>query len=844
MTFKRCPETLLILRGFVSIILVSFSVLQVRAAPLTTEEIVQIETDLGITLSTAEKNDLAQIAKPDSPFPQWRIDAEARIEANRKAKLDVQVVDELGFPVQGAEVAVRLKKNAFKFGGVVQAQDLTDADGDLSSAGSTTADWERLVKGLFNALGTANNFKPKLAGLHEYLPGFLDWADANSLDVRGHLLIWPGSQGIEEMDTPGSIIGEDYGKHLSQGWPESLNSIPGYEGVVSYDVQQAVLTFKDSTRTQADKDAVEAVVDAEIGQWAGLWDVYEWDVINETLNNRLLMEIMGYDQMAEWFKIADANKVNPDCKLLINDYKIISAPEESGAPNFLKYSIRRDTYKSRIDQILADGGPLDRIGFQNRYTTGVPDPVTTYSRLEEWGNAYGFEMVGTEFEIVDRPLDNWYPYDFTELERAQITEETLTAYFSHPLATGLNAWTFMDNGDEQEKALAYYDGTVKLNGLVWYYLHRIRYNTDESFLADATGQGTVRGFKGDYEITVTHDGETQVFDYSLQGDDVLVLTVNSTISSAVVVEKWDFTGNSLIGINGTPTSFFENSNIAVTNTDQTGGAFDNTFTVNRSSGFSGNIFDTPLGINAGNTDTVTLQFTLSAWDLSNTALNNNSSGSSFGIRLRNDSAQNIMFLQVRAYKDSGGTEYLRLQGSYYDGSNAGQLIQGGYAASGLTGSSAITVGLTFNLDAETYTFWMGDPVTDDGSGWNDRFVSYTGSAPGISAQTISQFSWALFPFEGSGDMTGDFIELDEVVFSTAALNTFNFDLTDIQVSGGNLIIDFTGTAGTAWTVLGSTDLSDFTDVTADSTIVESPDGTYNVTVPMIGDRYFVRFGSP
>jgi hypothetical protein len=153
------------------------------AAALTPAEIQQIESDLGITLSAAEKTELAQIAKPDGLVPQWRTDAEARIEANRKADLGIRVVDLLGNPVEGADVLVELKKHAFRFSGVVQAQDLTDDSGNLSGAGSTPADWERLVKGLFNAVGTGNNFKPRLASLHQYLPGFLDWAEAN--DARG-----------------------------------------------------------------------------------------------------------------------------------------------------------------------------------------------------------------------------------------------------------------------------------------------------------------------------------------------------------------------------------------------------------------------------------------------------------------------------------------------------------------------------------------------------------------------------------------------------------------------------------------------------------------------------------
>ncbi|NDV63187.1 hypothetical protein G0Q06_12045 [Puniceicoccales bacterium CK1056] len=237
----------------------------------------------------------------------------------------------------------------------------------------------------------------------------------------------------------------------------------------------------------------------------------------------------------------------------------------------------------------------------------------------------------------------------------------------------------------------------------------------------------------------------------------------ATAQTTTIVEQWDFTDNSLIGVNGTATTFFDSASSAVQNADQTGGAFDNTYTVNRSSGFSGNVFsDNPLNISVDNTDTVTLQFTLAAWDVSNSP----GSDSSFNIRLRNASNQNVMQIQVRGWQDPNDSQtYLRLQGNYYNNSGGGQFIQGGWVG-GLTGSASITVGLTFNLVNETYTFWFGDPATDDGSGWVNRLNSYTGDAPGIGSQTITQLGWGLSPFEGNGDMTGDFLELDQVIFST------------------------------------------------------------------------------
>jgi GH35 family endo-1,4-beta-xylanase len=498
-----------------------------QAPALTNQEVEQYYEELGIILTEEEKSQIAAIVKPIEPLPQWRIEANHRIDLFRKADLMIEVVYADGDPVENASVSISLKKNAFHFGVVVRAEDLTDSQGRLAAAGSSADEWQSRVLALSNAVGTGNNFKPKLTSLHEYLPGFLDWTEAHDLYVRGHLLIWPGSKGIEEMDVPGNVIGVDYGKHLSLGKPESLHAIPGYEHVVSYNVEQAVLDFKNSNRTQTDKDALEAIVDAEISQWAGLWNVREWDVINETLSCHLLMDILGYDQMANWFKLAEANRVNPSAMLFLNDYKIVSAPEEDpGIPDYLSYNKRKTDYMKNIDRILADEGPIGGIGFQNRYTWGVPDPATTYQRLEEFGSKYNMPMVGTEFEVVDNPGDSPFSYDFDELERARITEETLTAYYSHPLTTGLFNWTFMDKNDE--KALTYYDGTVKLNGLVWYYLHRIRYHTDEEATSSAEGKYSFNAFKGIYEVAVEYADSIYRTELDLTKDTTHRVVISTT----------------------------------------------------------------------------------------------------------------------------------------------------------------------------------------------------------------------------------------------------------------------------------------------------------------------------
>jgi GH35 family endo-1,4-beta-xylanase len=473
-----------------TLILLSTCLLPLQAAVLTESEIDRMEADLGITLTAYERSQVARIAKPEGILPQWRIDAEARIEEHRKASLQVEVVDQNGLPVEGAQVEVQLRHKAFKFGGVLSVRDMNNVNNVLTNSGNSTEAYQSLFLELFNGVGLDNGFKPKQrAGNEALLPGFLQWAEDNELPVRGHNLIWPGVSD-ESNHLPADILADVQA------------------------VEAAIAAGEDGAVIDALKLTLKTNIDALIAEWAALWPVYEWDVINEPLSNRRVQELLGYQELSEWFKIAAANVVRPETGLLINEFQIISANSQNTGSQ--GYGRRSSRYKAYIDRILSEGGPLDRIGFQSRFKFEHPDPVIIYNRLEDFANTYGLLMAGTEFEIRDT-VSGPYTYDFSEEERAEITEEMMTTYFSHPLVDGFFAWTYMKN---EEWSLCYLDGSLKLNALVWYYLQRIRYHTQSNGFSNASGLSAVRGFKGSYDVSVSLGGVTYDSQLVLDADKV------------------------------------------------------------------------------------------------------------------------------------------------------------------------------------------------------------------------------------------------------------------------------------------------------------------------------------
>ena len=66
------------------IILFSICLQPLGAAVLTEAEVNRMESELGITMTAYEKSQVARIAKPDGPLPQWRVDADVRIEERRR----------------------------------------------------------------------------------------------------------------------------------------------------------------------------------------------------------------------------------------------------------------------------------------------------------------------------------------------------------------------------------------------------------------------------------------------------------------------------------------------------------------------------------------------------------------------------------------------------------------------------------------------------------------------------------------------------------------------------------------------------------------------------------------
>lgn len=179
-------------------------------------------------------------------------------------------------------------------------------------------------------------------GTYNFGPGdqIVAFAQAHSQRVRGHNLVW------------------------SSQLPSWVTSLP-------------------SNQVQA---AMEAHITTEVTHYKG--EVYSWDVVNEplnsdgTVNQDVFYNAMGVGYIADALRTAHA--ADPNAKLYINDYNI----EGSGA--------KADGMYSLAQSLLAEGAPLNGIGFESHFILGQV-PSTMEANMQRFANL-GLDVAVTELD--------------------------------------------------------------------------------------------------------------------------------------------------------------------------------------------------------------------------------------------------------------------------------------------------------------------------------------------------------------------------------------------------------------------------------------------------------------
>ena len=373
---------------------------------------------------------------PDAP---WRLGARQAIDWYRKTDLRMVVEDQDGFPIRHAGINVRMLRHAFGFGSAVDGATLLGSGGDNDRYRGIITNW-------FNKVVLENDLKwPQWENNPGTARKALQWLNGRGIPVRGHNLIWPGTN--QPYYLPADI--------------------------------PALLGDTNRLRLRIDSHFTN-ILSAVHGQCT------EWDVINEATHLTTLRNVLGDAEMVHWFKLA--HSLEPDSLLFFNEYQNLETPPGSPAA--------RDKLYNVVRYLQTNGAPIQAIGLQSHfggYLTSPDDLMTYLTRYAE----LGLVLEATEFDVnaTDEAMQADYLRDF------------MTVCFSQPAVNGVIMWGFWEKRHWlPAAALIRADWTLKPNALAWTNLVFGEWWTMTSGVSDATGLASIRAFKGDYAVEV-HSGD-------------------------------------------------------------------------------------------------------------------------------------------------------------------------------------------------------------------------------------------------------------------------------------------------------------------------------------------------
>ncbi len=373
-----------------------------------------------------------------APDARWRTNALAAIERHRKVPLNIEVQDAAGFPVPTAEIEVIETRSAFAFGSAVVASRLLGGGPDDQRYQGVVTNW-------FNTVVFENDLKwPTYEANPSPAEQAVDWLRARGIAVRGHNLIWPGTN-----------------------QPAFLPSdVPGL--------------FGDPARLRT---RINARFTQVLGRFQGR--IADWDVINEPLHERAIEGVLGRPELAEWFGLA--HQSDPAATLYLNEYENLEAVTDDGTVRL----------RALADDLRQRGAPLDALGLQAHFNGYLTPPTQLLARLDRLS---GVQPAGANFPLRITEFD---VNTTDETLQADYTRDLLTVAFSHPAVTGVLTWGFWERQHWLPRAALFRsDWEPKPAALVWSNLTQHTWITRTNLRTSVSGKAVVRAYKGDYQVRV------------------------------------------------------------------------------------------------------------------------------------------------------------------------------------------------------------------------------------------------------------------------------------------------------------------------------------------------------
>ena len=387
---------------------------------------------------------------------QWRKDALKRIDEVRKGDFKVVVKDKDGNVIPDAKVNFDMFESEYNFGTAV------------SSLITRNETYRKNLGKYFNTMVHETVVKwapylasPKAARTHLNLA-----KEAGVKRFRGHSIIWEkliGSDGKTPM-TPTYLLDAD--------------------GTVIDDKDYLMNEIKNWTYHITDEFAGE---------------ICEWDVVNEIEDKTSFRSVHGDEMMIDWFKWAVEGST--DAKMYYNQH----------GHNYNEgYAPHREGYEKYIRWFKENNASVDAVGIQ--------------SHMEFYNGSKDFKSIDFHYNTMKTLADLGYDFAVTEYSfdtpyqriQAEFTRDYFILAMSMPECNGFTLWGFWQ-GSSYAKNNPVFDKEWNLKPAGEQILD-LMYNKfwthDAKATTKANGEASIRGFYGDYDVTVTVGDKTKTLSCS------------------------------------------------------------------------------------------------------------------------------------------------------------------------------------------------------------------------------------------------------------------------------------------------------------------------------------------
>lgn len=404
---------------------------------------------------------------------------EPSIERNRKGRGFITVVDSDGHAIDNAKISVVQKSHEFKYGANIFMLD------EMESEEKNQA-YKDAFKDLFN-----------IATLPFY------WSDLER--VQGQPRYTADSPKIYRR--PATDLCVDF--CLKNGIEPKCHCL-NYEAWIPKWLLDSEVDHHKKMLEKRFRELAERYADV----------IPSWEVTNETLtpDDEYYTEFSKFykeDDFVEWsFRMAD--RYFPNNRLIINDFYQIWEP----------FRNNRSQYFMQIERLARNGiAHLDSIGMQfhsffpkdneGKMAKTRYNPVHLYKVLDKYA------QLGKKIQITEMTIPAYSSDAEDEDVQAELIEKIYTVFFSHPAMEAIVYWNLVDGyaaaaklGDMTRGENIYHGGLMNFDLSKKKAYHVVKklfsekWHTEENGITNDSGKFDFKGFFGDYDVEITHDGKT------------------------------------------------------------------------------------------------------------------------------------------------------------------------------------------------------------------------------------------------------------------------------------------------------------------------------------------------